>query len=79
MNRVGPHRHRKIICIWWGLQIIQLSPVLFSPEWRYFISLRPKYLPQHPVLAQPQRSTSYKLQIFSCDLCYYPNFDTADS
>ena len=37
--------------IWWGVQIIKLLYLYFS---RYFVPLRPKYSPQHPILKHPQ-------------------------
>ena len=40
--------------IWWGVQIIKLLNMLFSPLSCYFIPPRPKYSPQCPTLKQLQ-------------------------
>ena len=40
--------------IGWGVQIIQLLIMYFSPFPCYLVHLRPKYSPQHPILKQPQ-------------------------
>ena len=37
----------------WGVQIIRLY-ISFSPLPCYFVPLRPKYYPQHPILKHPQ-------------------------
>ena len=40
--------------IWWGMQIMELLIVQFSPLPRYLVRLSPKYLPQHPIFKHPQ-------------------------
>jgi hypothetical protein len=40
--------------IWWWVQIMKLPTVQLSPFSRYFIPLRSKFSPQHPVLKRPQ-------------------------
>jgi hypothetical protein len=40
--------------IWWWVQIMKLPTVQLSPFSRYFLPLRSKYSPQHPVLKHPQ-------------------------
>ena len=40
--------------IWWEIQSITVLVRQSSPLSCYFISLRPEYLPQHPVLENPQ-------------------------
>jgi hypothetical protein len=39
---------------WSGVQVMKLLTTQFSPPSCYFISLRSKYSPQHPVLKHPQ-------------------------
>jgi hypothetical protein len=34
----------------WGVQVIELLIMMFSPHLCYLVPLRPKYSPQHPVL-----------------------------
>ena len=61
---------------WGGLYLARSTNLTAQPcavFSGYFISLRPRYLPKHPVLAQPQKSTFYTLQILPCALCYYPS------
>jgi len=40
--------------IWWGVQIIKFHIMLSSWLLCYHVPLRPKYLPQHPILEHPQ-------------------------
>jgi hypothetical protein len=40
--------------IWWGVQIMQLLSMQLPPIFCHFITLRPKYLPQNPILKHPQ-------------------------
>ena len=40
--------------IWWALQIIQLIIMQFSPLPYYLFPIRPKYLPQYPILEHCQ-------------------------
>jgi hypothetical protein len=40
--------------IWWWVQNMKLFIVQLSPFSRYFLPLRSKYFPQHPVLKHPQ-------------------------
>ena len=40
--------------IWWAVQIIKLLLMYFSPFPCYFVPLRPKCPPQHPILKHPQ-------------------------
>jgi len=40
--------------IGWGVQIITLLIIWFSPLSSYLVPLRPKYSPQHPILKHPQ-------------------------
>jgi len=40
--------------IWWTVQIIKLLIMYFSPPLCSLVLLRPKYLPQNPILAHPQ-------------------------
>ena len=40
--------------IGWGVDIIQLLILYFSPLPCYLVPLRPKYSPQHPILKHPQ-------------------------
>ena len=42
--------------IWWGVQVIKLLIVWFSPFPCYFVPLRPKYSPQQPFLKHLQPS-----------------------
>ena len=37
----------------WGVQVIKLLIMLFSPLPCYLVPLRPKYYPQHPILKHP--------------------------
>jgi hypothetical protein len=43
--RIFLHPHK----IWWKAKIMNLSIIQFSPTCCYLLSLRPKYLPQHPL------------------------------
>ena len=43
--------------IGWGVQIIKLLMMYFSPLPCHFVPLRPKYSPQHPDLKHPQPTT----------------------
>jgi hypothetical protein len=47
--------------IWWRVQIMQLFIVLFFPSSFYFLSLRSKYSPQHPVFKHPRSLINYNL------------------
>ena len=40
--------------IWWAVQIIKLLITEFSPLPCYFVPVRSKYSPQHPVLKHPR-------------------------
>jgi len=40
--------------VWWKAQFMKLLIILFSPFSCYFLPLRSKYSPQHPVLKHPQ-------------------------
>ena len=40
--------------IWWEVQVIKFLIMLSSPFLCYPVPLRPKYLPQHPILEHPQ-------------------------
>jgi hypothetical protein len=40
--------------IWWWVHIMKLPIVQLSPFSDYFICLRSRYSPQHPVLKYPQ-------------------------
>ena len=42
--------------IGWAVRIIKLFNLLFFPFPCYFVPLRPKYSPQHPILKHPQPS-----------------------
>jgi hypothetical protein len=44
--------HRNII--WHGVQVMNLLVIQFSPVFCHFLSLSPRYFPQHPILTQPQ-------------------------
>jgi hypothetical protein len=39
---------------WWIVQVMKLLIMLFSSNFRHFISLRAKYFPQHPAIKHPQ-------------------------
>ena len=41
--------------LWWAVQIIKLLVMYSCSLHSYFVSLRPKYLPQHPVLEHLRR------------------------
>jgi hypothetical protein len=38
----------------WGVQIMKLLIMLFSPLPCHLVPLRPKYSPKHPILKHPQ-------------------------
>ena len=40
--------------IWWGVNIIKLLIMKFSPLPSYLVPLKPKYSPKHPIHKQPQ-------------------------
>jgi hypothetical protein len=40
--------------IWWAVKILELLIMYFSSVSYYFLSLRHKYLPQHPTLEHSQ-------------------------
>ena len=50
--------------IGWGVQIIRSPLCSFSPLPCYFVPLRPKYSPQHPILKHPQREDDACVLIF---------------
>jgi hypothetical protein len=52
--------------IWWWVQNMKLPIVQLSSVSRYFIPLRSKYSPQHPVLKHPQSMLFPQ--------CYRPSF-----
>ena len=47
----------------WGVQIIKLLSMKFSPLTSYLVLLRPKYSPQHPILKQPPSMWATKFHI----------------
>jgi len=46
--------------IWWGVEIIKLLVMQFSPFPCYLVLLRTKYSPQHPILQHPPPLTLYR-------------------
>jgi hypothetical protein len=52
--------------IGWGVQIIQLLIMYFSPFPCHLVPLRPKYSPQHPILKHPQPTFLPQCQRPSC-------------
>jgi hypothetical protein len=51
--------------VWCGVQTVRLLMLLYSPVPCYVVRLKPKWLPQHPILEHPKpvSSLSVGLQV----------------